>query len=77
MPSVAAADSQEARRAAYSPSAWEWGARVSITSIARSWSARANGTCSRSPLRQSRNMAWPGRHSVDADWSMMPVGAPT
>ena len=39
--------------------------------------ARSSGTCSVRRSRVSRNSAAPAVHSSDADWSRIPVGAPT
>ena len=39
--------------------------------------SRSSGTCSLLRSRVSRNRACPAVHSSDADWSRIPVGAPT
>ena len=49
----------------------------STTSSASPAAARSRGTCSLVRSRVSRNSACPAVQSTDADWSRMPVGAPT
>ena len=76
-PSAFAPASQDARRAAYPPVACEWLTPVSMTSSSSPAASKPSGTISASRERQSRNTAESRRPSSDADWSMMPVGAPT
>ena len=49
----------------------------STTSSASPAAARSRGTCSLTRSRVSRNSACPAVQSSDADWSRIPVGAPT
>ena len=54
-----------------------WVTRVSTISAAAPAADGRNGTWVVASVRQSSSMAWSAWQSRAADWSMMPVGAPT